>query len=194
MHIHKLKCPKGTGDIYGNLLRQIAIRGYQTWRLAGFCVGNKGNMLGFSGNCYFDSIALWSGKLEIKKEPFDTSFCSETFTEVKNSKGMYESNNFIITNLPEGMISFDAFLIKASGSRSVEENAEAIREANSELEKYVAVSSRHSDVVSIAFRVEQLSNADIVIFTRDSDKIEKALHLLKDTVNSFELEEGESTY
>ena len=107
---------------------------------------------------------------------------------------MYESNNFIITNLPEGMISFDAFLIKASGSRSVEENAEAIREANSELEKYVAVSSRHSDVVSIAFRVEQLSNADIVIFTRDSDKIGKALHLLKDTVNSFELEEGESTY
>lgn len=194
MRTYKLKCPKGTGDIYGNLLRQIAIRGYMTWRLAGFCIGNKSNMLGFSGNYYFDSIALWSGRLEVKKEPTDSFFCIETFIEVSGSKGVYESTHFTITNLPEGMASFDAFIIKASGSRSVEENAALIKEVSTDAEKYVAISSRHSDIVSIAFKIEQLRDSDVITFTHDADKIASALQLLKETVDSFVLEEGEVVY
>lgn len=192
MHICKLKCPKGTGDIYANLLRQIAIRGYSTWRLAGFCIGNKSNMLGFSGNIYFDSIALWAGRLELKSEPSGGDTCIETFTESSGEKGRYESTHFIIHNLPEGMSTFEAFLIHASGSRSVEENAAVIKESVSGSERYVAISSRHSDVVSIAFRIEQLGNADYIIFTKDADKIPKALEKLRETIDSFSIEEEET--
>lgn len=190
--MYRLICPSGTGDIYGNLFRQLAIRGTETWRLAGFKIGNKSNMLGFSGNKYFDSLIIWSCKLEMKSEPSDDFYCNLTFNEVPNSGGVYENNNFIISNLPEGIGSFEAFLVKASGSRSVEDNAMLIKENTQDPTSYVVISSRHSCATSVSFTLEQDGSADIVTFTQDSELMPSILELLKNTVNAFNIEEVRS--
>lgn len=184
--MYELKCPKGTGDIYGNLLRQIALRGIATWRIAGFHIGEKSELVGFSGSVYFDSLTLWSSKLEILNPPSETEFCIETFKEVGTA---YESQHFRITNLPSGLSSFEVALVKASGSRSVEENATLIAQYTKNASSFVSISSRHSDVIVVAFEVEHTGDGDIVTFLKGGEDAAAALQRLKETLLSFSFEE-----
>lgn len=188
----KIQVPKGTGDIYANIVRQVAIRGYKSWQIAGYNVGEKSVMLGFKDNIYFNQLDLISGTLNIKHTPSNaTDFCVEEFTEDSTEEtSTYSSQHFIITNLPRGIGKFEAVLVYASGLRCVQENTELIKENVYDASNYVVVSSRHSESAKIAFSIDENVDYDIVTFFNDINEITRAINVLKETISMISIEEG----
>ena len=179
-------CKKGVGEIYGNLIRQIALKGTDTWRPIAYNMGKKGKSIGMQGNLNFNTTQVFGAKLvQITEVPKIPEIRLESF---RKKGSIYASQYFELHNLRNLNIdSFDAYLHYASGSFSVEDNASYIQNnLDVPIEDLICVSSRHSDAISVTFIVEPIDEiSEKLIFTCDPIPIHDAINSIKQTISTF---------
>lgn len=178
-----LKVPKGTGNIYGNLIRQIAICGIYTWRPIAYYIGSKDNSIGLKGNIHFDTLSFFRSKLEIIQLPNTLENCIlENF--IFNGQ-KYISKNFSLEfDKPLNCTNLSAYFLYSSGVRSVEKNA-AYLSFLENIEDYICISSRHSESKSIAYKIEDLDEQSENILFDTTEDINVYISIIKNTIESF---------
>lgn len=180
---YDLKVPKGTGTIYGNLIRQIAICGVYNWRPIAYYLGTKDNSLGLMGNNHFNTLHVLQSKLEVLKKPPIFEMCIlEKFTLNKNK---YISEHFSLEfPKPLNCSHLEAYFLYANGTRSLEENA-AYLSTFVDITNYICVSSRHSETSTIKYKIDDLDNKYETISFENVDDLSTIISIIKDTINSF---------
>lgn len=185
-------CKKGLGAIYGNMIRQVALKGTDTWRPIAYDMGEKSISIGMQGNLNFNTIQVFGAVL---KQTSEVPTTPDIRTEIFRKKGaVYVSPNFELHGLNNLNIdSFEVYLHYASGSYSVEENAEYIQNnLDVPIENLICVSSRHSEAICVTFLIEPIDElSERLIFTCDTKPIYAAIKSIKNTIASFQ-EGGET--
>lgn len=179
-------CKKGVGAIYGNMIRQVALKGTDTWQPIAYNMGEKSTSVGMQGNLNFNTIQVFGAVL---KQIGEVSTTTEVRSEIfRKSGNIYVSQNFELHGLTNLNIdSFEAYLHYASGSYSVEENAGYIQNnLDIPIENLICVSSRHSEAISVTFIVEPIDElSERLIFTCDTKPIYDAIKSIHNTFASF---------
>lgn len=180
-------CKKGLGIIYGNVIRQIALKGTDTWKPIAYNMGLKSSSVGMQGNLNFNTIQVFSATL---KQIAEVPTTPEVRLEMFRKKGnIYASQSFEIHGLSGFNVeSFEAYLHYTSGSYSVEDNASFIQNnLDVSIENLICVSSRHSEAISVTFTIEPVDElSERLIFTCDTKPIYAAIKSIKNTFAMFD--------
>ncbi len=180
-------CKKGLGTIYGNMIRQVALKGVDTWRPIAYNMGKKGNSIGMQGGLNFNTLQVYGATIKQLSEPnLNSNLCVELF---RKKDSIFVSQNFELHGLNNLNIdSFEAYLHFASGSYSVEDNASYLQNnLDVPIEDLICISSRHSDVITVTFIIEPIDEvSEKLIFTCEEKPIIEAISSIRKAFTSFE--------
>lgn len=180
----EFKVPINMGHILGNALRQVAIRGVFTWRVASYKVAPKDKSFGITGDNHFSFLEFTKGHLVSKSKPVGRDATKLTFVK---SGSTYVSGDFSIEGLGHlNAPSMEVCLVADCGMRSAEDNR-AITEklASQDCNDFVCVPSRHSEQIQFSFTVTPFSEDEETLSIRFSgDCLESAMRQMTALLSS----------
>lgn len=168
MKQQEFRVPVNLGHVLGNALRQVAIRGVFTWRIASYKIAPKDKSFGISGDNHFSFLEFTKGILVSKDKPMGKGSMKLMF---EKQGDVYVNGDFVIQGLGHlNAPSMEVCLVSDSGIRSAEENRKITMElASLDCNDFVCVPSRHSSIVHFSFDVTPFSEDEETLSIRFSD-------------------------
>ena len=154
--LKEFNVPVNMGHILGNALRQVAIRGTVTWRVAGYCVPNRDMSYGISGDLHFSVMEFLKGTLEYNEKP--TTDANKIIHMTKHGDE-YVCEGFTLKNLGHlGVPSLSVFIVADSGRRTQQDNFDLLKSVvTTGYDSFVCIPTCHSETSQLSYTVEPKS-------------------------------------
>ena len=187
---YSLKTAIGTGDIYANFIRQIAIRCTHSWQPIAFIAGERFNSIGFSGNKNYTIIDFLNAKISNENKATSLDQSSLIVDTMRKDDNKFVGDYFEIEGL--GRINIDTIKVVfcyGSGTSSLERNSEYLEEITSltgETDNVVFVSSRYTKVHKLSYIIEPLDDRyESGTFEGDTDYIVPSIKFAQEQLSAF---------